>query len=140
MLVWIAQQWVVSIAEQSLQQAAGAFPWQQQALFQVFGGRAQEDIDMTNVMLVTLGAAPACVPAVKGLILPIAISSHKTGVPDLLGSGTVAGAAAALPSAPCPSSCSMDRALQAEVPQMGCILHPSLWGPAAAQIAVLHCI
>lgn len=97
MLVWLAQEWVVSIAEQSLQQAAGAFPWQQQALFQVFGGKAQED--MEKGLMVTLGSAPACVPAVKGLILPMAISSHKTGVPDLLGSGTVVGNAAALPSA-----------------------------------------
>lgn len=96
MLVWLAQEWVVSIAEQSLQQAAGAFPWQQQALVQVFGGKAQED--MEKGLMVTLGSAPACVPAVKGLILPMAISSHKTGVPDL-GSGTVVGNAAALPSA-----------------------------------------
>lgn len=45
MLVWLAHQWIVSMAEQSLQQAAGAFPWQQQALCQVFGGSAQKDME-----------------------------------------------------------------------------------------------
>lgn len=123
MLVWLAQQWIVSIAEQSFQQAAGAFPWQQQALFQIFGGSAQEDTE--KGLVVVLWAAPTCVPARDR-------SCQWPGVPDLLGSGTVV--TAALPISP-PAAWTGHFKLRFPRWAVSCTLS---WGPAAAQ-AVLHC-
>lgn len=61
--------YITDAPKQHLRQAAGAFPWQQQAPRLLFSGCVQGDIE--KGLLVTLGA----VPAVQGLILRGALSS-----------------------------------------------------------------
>lgn len=103
-------------------------PWQQQAPNQVFGGHVQWDTE--KELWVTLGAAPACVSAVQGLILPsghLLLRGRVTRSPGIRHYGRCHSSAALAhsvsPSAPRLSSRSVDRGLQAEVPQTGRILH-----------------
>lgn len=107
--------------------------WQQQALCQVFGVCAQEG--MEKGLSVPSGAAPACVPAVEGLILPnghLLPWDRGTSSPGIRHCGRCCSSAAlahaALPSAPRLSPRTVDRALQAEVPQVSSILHPLCGG------------
>jgi len=120
--------YITAAPKQCLRQAVGAFPWQQQAPCPVFGGCDQGD--MGKGLSVTLGAAPASVPAVQGLILP---SSHlllrgratrSLGIRHYGQCRSSAALAHAISlSAPCLSSRNGGRGLQAEVPQTGRTLH-----------------